>query len=189
MAEFIISDTHFGHANIIKHCDRPFESVEHMNATMLNNWNAVVSDKDTVYHLGDFMSFKKKEYEASKETVSKLNGNILLVKGNHDVLDLESSSPFNKPKAKFLPLIHNLKYNKRKLVLSHYPMRSWNGMYHGSLHFFGHVHGNLDNTPLPNAVDVGVDSISNIQLTNGGYRPVRLEEMIEYLEYLESKDQ
>ena len=53
---FYISDTHFGHANIIRLCNRPFQDVERMDNTLINNWNNTVSNKDTVYILGDFAS-------------------------------------------------------------------------------------------------------------------------------------
>jgi calcineurin-like phosphoesterase family protein len=51
---FLISDTHFGHKNILKFADRPFESLEHMHAIMIQRWNEVVPPDATVLHLGDF---------------------------------------------------------------------------------------------------------------------------------------
>lgn len=78
MSIFLTSDTHFGHANILKHCDRPFQNVEEMNETLITNWNNVVSDNDIVYHLGDF-SFRG--YTRFK---NRLSGEIILIKGNHD---------------------------------------------------------------------------------------------------------
>lgn len=51
---FFTSDTHFGHANIIRFCKRPFENVEEMNEALIENWNKVVSDDDTVFHLGEY---------------------------------------------------------------------------------------------------------------------------------------
>ena len=50
---FAISDTHFGHSNIIKYCDRPFHSVSEMNEKLIDNWNNIVTEQDHIYHLGD----------------------------------------------------------------------------------------------------------------------------------------
>ena len=54
MNVFVISDHHFYHENIIKYCNRPFNSLREMNYTMIEKWNSVVSENDTVLHLGDF---------------------------------------------------------------------------------------------------------------------------------------
>lgn len=51
---FFTSDTHFNHANIIHFCNRPFKDVEQMNETIIANWNNVISQDDTVFHLGDY---------------------------------------------------------------------------------------------------------------------------------------
>jgi len=81
---FLISDTHFNHNNketgedkIAKYCDRP---KDWKNIT-INNWNRVVSDDDTVLHLGDFSLCNKEEAE---EVRNQLNGTIYMIKGNHD---------------------------------------------------------------------------------------------------------
>jgi len=92
---FFCSDTHFFHANIIKYCNRPWNSgkdeagniivtdddVTHMNEEMIKRWNSVVSKNSIVWHLGDF-SFGGKENLES--IFPKLNGKINLVMGNHD---------------------------------------------------------------------------------------------------------
>lgn len=79
---FFTSDTHFGHANIIKYCARPFASVQEMNRELLARWNAVVGPRDTVYHLGDFALGKESETPAF---LRKLNGSRkILIRGNHD---------------------------------------------------------------------------------------------------------
>ena len=75
---YFISDTHFNHKNIIKYCNRPYKSVEEMNKVLIENWNRVVKDADVIYHLGDFALYDE------EELFNKLNGNIILIRGNHD---------------------------------------------------------------------------------------------------------
>jgi calcineurin-like phosphoesterase family protein len=74
------SDHHFGHANIIKYCSRPYNSVGHMNALMENTWNAVVNEGDTVYYVGDFAM----QPSMVTEILPRLNGTKVLIAGNHD---------------------------------------------------------------------------------------------------------
>lgn len=78
---FFTSDTHFSHKNIIKYCNRPYDTVDDMNKILTENWNSVVGEEDIVYHLGDF-SFANPFTTA--EIRKKLNGHIRLVAGNHD---------------------------------------------------------------------------------------------------------
>lgn len=78
---FVISDTHWHHANIIKYCDRPFKSVHEMDEIMVENWNRVVKPQDKVYHLGD-VYFPQKE--KSDWLFNRLNGTKILILGNHD---------------------------------------------------------------------------------------------------------
>ncbi len=77
---FIISDTHFGHSNIIKYCNRPYKDVHEMNNALIINWNSVVSDNDIVIHCGD-IGFGKDQF---MEMVNQLNGYKIVIKGNHD---------------------------------------------------------------------------------------------------------
>lgn len=81
MTTWFTSDTHFGHKNIIKFCDRPFKDVSHMNEILINNWNSVVHPEDTVYHLGDVALGP---WEAWNGVLSRLNGTKHLVIGNHE---------------------------------------------------------------------------------------------------------
>ena len=76
---YVTSDTHFNHKNIIEYCNRPYSSVEEMNKAIIDNWNSVVKDEDTVYVLGDFCLGGK---EAIKELCSQLKGHKILIKGN-----------------------------------------------------------------------------------------------------------
>lgn len=83
MTEWIISDTHFGHRNIIDYCSRPFSSVGEMDEAMIARWNGSIGHEDLVYHLGD-VGMSSGSYDLSK-VVSRLNGREkVLIRGNHD---------------------------------------------------------------------------------------------------------
>ena len=75
------ADTHFGHERIIELADRPFRSVEEMNEKLIENYNAVVGPRDTCYHLGDACMGKLAD---SLPLLQRLNGNKILILGNHD---------------------------------------------------------------------------------------------------------
>lgn len=79
---FFYSDPHFGHAAVIKFCDRPYKSVEEMHEKFIRNWNSVVKDKDIVIITGDFSMYIKKE--EIKSILNSLHGTKILVMGNHD---------------------------------------------------------------------------------------------------------
>jgi calcineurin-like phosphoesterase family protein len=83
MTRFVISDTHFGHERILGY--RPeFSTVEEMDEKIVENWNAVVREGDTVYHLGDVCLNRR-----HLATVKRLNGRKILIKGNHDLFPLK----------------------------------------------------------------------------------------------------
>lgn len=87
---FVISDTHFDHHRILKHCHRPFGSVEKMNEALVQNWNKTVNPQDTVYHLGDIC-----RYNNPFEWLDKLNGNKVIIRGGHDrVISRRSAHPY-----------------------------------------------------------------------------------------------
>lgn len=79
MTTWYTADNHFGHANIIALCDRPFRDVDEMNGAMIERWNAVVAPTDDVWVLGDFSLTPKVLWP-----VRRLNGRKTLVAGNHD---------------------------------------------------------------------------------------------------------
>ena len=159
---------HFGHYNIIRHCDRPWTAEEHDDA-LVEKWNSVVSKKDTVYHLGDFAMFKsipgKDRMKAYRKLRMRLNGKIHLVLGNHDNMSQELYSTFTK----VYEGLKEVKVDGEKITLCHFPMRSWNRSFHGSFHLFGHVHGRLENVDTGASCDVGID------VPEFDYKPVEWE--------------
>lgn len=165
MTIFFTADTHLGHANIIKYDNRPFASVEEMDDAIIRNWNRKVSPNDTVYHLGDVAFYPWNKPEVLKRYLSRLNGKIHLILGNHDrARDAQASGRFET-----IQDYHLFKGDKvKRIALFHYPMRSWFAKGTGTMHFFGHVHGSI---PLMRgAVDVGVMCHD--------YAPISLEEAV-----------
>ena len=79
---FFTSDLHFGHENVIKFDNRPFKTVEEMDAELIRRWNSKVGKDDLVYVLGD-MIWKSRNGEA-EQLIKSLNGQIILIKGNPD---------------------------------------------------------------------------------------------------------
>ena len=82
-----ISDLHFGHANVIRFDDRPFSDVAAMEDALIQNWNSVTDQNDTVYILGDFCWGKEDEW---KRILPQLKGNKVLIRGNHDIKEMSS---------------------------------------------------------------------------------------------------
>ena len=82
MEVFFTSDLHIGHENAIKFDNRPFNNVEEMTEELIRRWNSKVKPGDLVYVLGDMIW--KMTNEQCKEVIQRLNGQIILIKGNHD---------------------------------------------------------------------------------------------------------
>jgi len=142
-----IADTHFGHDNIIRHCNRPFANIKEHDETMIENWNSVVATNDIVRHLGDFAYTCTREYAQS--IFDRLKGQKHLTTGNHDKIGR------NLRGWKSIDNYSEIEREEQKIILSHYPMLSWNKSYRGSWMLFGHVHGNVKNHGR--SLDVGVD--------------------------------
>lgn len=160
---YFISDTHFFHKNILKHQDRPFDSVEDMNKSLIKNWNDKVKKNDEIFILGDF-SFGKEE--ETLDLLDSLNGKKYLIRGNHDLIIKKDSV---QAKFQWIKDYYVLKINKQKIILFHYPIYSWDTKYHGSIHLYGHTHGN-ETFNEPNSYNVCAD-VNN-------YTPISLNEIL-----------
>ena len=79
--DYFISDSHFGHRNIIKYCNRPWSTSEEMDDGMIQCWNSVVRQDDRVFVVGDMFLCDE---DAAKDIMSRLNGYKILIAGNHD---------------------------------------------------------------------------------------------------------
>jgi calcineurin-like phosphoesterase family protein len=149
------SDQHFGHDNIIKYCNRPFSSVDEMNRILIQNYNSVVNFDDTVYFIGDVGFMQVDQLLA---ILSRLNGNKILIFGNHDKVIRGAYGAFSKVFGSMHEYLE-VKADKQKFILCHYPMLSWNGSGRGNIMLHGHCHGtaNYGHIKDMKILDVGVD--------------------------------
>ncbi len=122
-----ISDTHWGHEPSITYDKRPFSSLEEMDAELIRRWNSVVKKNDTVYHVGDLSFYN---FEKTKDIVDQLNGNIRLIRGNHDKKSFRNLVPWCDNMAHF-------RWGEHRFHVCHYPMDSWR---YGTVMLHGHVH-------------------------------------------------
>lgn len=142
---WVVSDTHFGHRNIIVFTDdagnriRPFDSVEHHDEMIIKHWNDAIGPYDRVYHLGDVVINRR-----FLDTVKRLNGKKRLIRGNHDLFKTKDYMDVGFEE------IYGVKvFEKHGIILSHVPIhpdsfngRSWVTNWHG------HTHANI--VKLPN---------------------------------------
>jgi calcineurin-like phosphoesterase family protein len=159
MAVFFTSDTHFGDHRTLNIWKRPFGSVVEMDSLLVKRWNEVVGPGDEIWHLGDFA----RKPAAVPELLERLQGVKHLVRGNNDPPETAAAPGWSS-----VQNYAEIEEGGRRLVLCHYPFRSWNGEHRGAIDLHGHSHGRLKR--MPRQIDVGVDV--------WGWRPVRLEEML-----------
>lgn len=129
MKIWFISDTHFGHNNIITYHNRPFNDVNEMNEILIENWNNKVSNKDIIFHLGDFSIGNEKEY------IGRLNGRKFLILGNHEKKLPKFYISIGFEEVYKFPIIYNNFY-----ILSHEPVYLNSYMPYVNIH--GHIHSN-----------------------------------------------
>lgn len=168
---FFTADTHFYCPKALIH--RPsFPNMESMNESLIHNWNEVVPEDGVVIHLGDLATHLPREI--IKDLVRRLNGTILLIKGNHDDISLLRGVRFREETGlQILGYTWTIWLDGIKILLNHYPYLCYEGEYDGVWQLFGHVHsGSVSDgfdIPrlqylLPFQYDVGVDG--------NDYRPI-----------------
>jgi calcineurin-like phosphoesterase family protein len=165
---FYTSDLHLCDEKIRKVCNRPFDSIQSMNRVLTRNWNERISDADTVYILGDIFPCDGYNVKDILDLVKKLNGEKILVAGNHDDdyrQPLNDSGLFKD--IKHMAFVRDL---NKEVVLCHYPLMTWRNDEKGSVHLYGHIH----NKNLPeirryykgkSAYNVGLDVRNFVPLT------------------------
>lgn len=143
---YFTSDLHFGHKNCLAFDNRPFNTIEKHDQTLINNWNDTVGIDDDVYILGDISWYNSTN---TIEIFKQLNGNKHLIRGNHDSKLLKNRELRNL----FIEICDYKELdlgNGKIVVLSHYPIPCFKNHYYGSYHLYGHVHTGFEHNMMLN---------------------------------------
>lgn len=168
--EFVTSDHHFNHINILNLQHRPYTSVYEMDEDMILRWNSVVNNNDIVYHLGDFAFGHTHVIEG---IFKRLNGIKYLLKGNHDRSKNQMRKlGFNIIETPFI------KYNEKIVLLVHNPGRIQYIKQHYDEVFYGHMHStNIEDTSHWDVVDRS-KKYHNVCVELNDYTPQLLEKFL-----------
>lgn len=163
---YYTADLHFNHKNVLKYDNRPFNSVEEMNETIINNWNSIINNTDDVYIIGDICLGNPAKY------LDRLKGKLHLIIGNHDGETLKKCRDYFES----IDTYKKIHDNGKTIILCHYPIVEWDGFYRGTYHIYGHIHNSLNNTYY---IMKNLDLALNAGCMINNYIPVTLEQLIE----------
>lgn len=170
---YFTSDPHYGHTNILKYSNRPFDSIEEHDETLIKNWNNVVTHEDVVYILGDFAFSSQARINS---IINRLNfAHIHFIKGNHEKPFCEWYRSHNPKNVTLYGSYLQTKFEGKDFTLCHFPVLEWDKCHRGAYHLYGHVHNNpMPEIDIYRAMNVGVD-IQN-------FTPISLNEVFRQLD-------
>lgn len=169
---YFTSDLHHKHKNILVHQPETrsqWKTTEEMTEGLIEYHNDLVrNDLDTLYILGDF-SFGKATF--TLDILKRMTGKKVIIRGNHDQwLDKVTQEQLLEAGVVEVRDLLTRKFEGKKITMCHYAIRAWADQGRGSLHIYGHSHGNLEG--YGRSMDVGWDA-------HGRY--LLLEEVIDKL--------
>lgn len=163
---WLISDTHFGHKNIVKYCDRPMEH----NGLMVNSWTKLVQPEDTILHLGDLAVWYGDEESYWLEIAKSMPGKKFMLRGNHDKLKDKVYAELGFTMTpEFVQEIKG-----QRVLFSHYPDELRTSEWDINVH--GHIHNN----PLEPRLAKTGRRYKNISVELMDYKPIRAKELLTF---------
>ncbi len=156
---FFTADTHYHHTNIVgpsvsqwKSGYRDFKNMEMMDDALANNINELIAAEDILFHLGDF-SWGERNVIWFRERINCKN--IYLILGNHDK-EIRKKPSLQSLFTKVFEFGTEIFIDETRFILCHYALKVWHQWAQGSIHLYGHSHGNLP--PTGRSMDIGVDT-------------------------------
>lgn len=175
--DMYISDTHFGHENILEECRPQFKTIDEMDSFLIESINQKMKKTDTLYIVGDF-SFRSKRPVV--EYLEAINPQKVLILGNHDRDWLKKLSEA-EIRQHFLGIYpqYCTKKNKIELHFNHFPQLAWNRSHHfgGSFSICGHIHNARDTSDAARLFPL-VKGQFNAGVDVNGFSPVTFEELV-----------
>ena len=182
---FFTADTHWGHENVIEFDTRPFKTVEEMDAELIRRWNAKVGKGDLVYVLGDMIW--KTRNDTAEALIRSLNGQIILIKGNHDrfLHNAKAKNALAGVKDYDDICVKLADGSERRVILSHYYMPFYNGHRYQAVHLHGHSHNTeecMQEEIIKRSLAANgfVTRAYNVGCMHWNYEPVTLDEILVY---------
>ena len=180
---FFTADTHFGHVNAIQFDNRPFASVEEMDAEMIKRWNKKVGKGDLVYVLGDMIWKSLTNY--AEPLIKSLNGQIILIKGNHDrfINNAKAKKALAGVKDSDDIVVTLENGTKRRCILNHFYMPFYNAHQYQTILLHGHSHSSIE-CDIERAMSWELNKrgflneIYNVGCMHWNYEPVTLDEIL-----------
>ena len=172
---FLVSDTHFGHAGVCRFtCDdgvtkiRPWTDPDEMDEEMVKRWNETVKPNDKVYHLGDVVINRR-----CLRILNRLNGDKVLIKGNHDIFKLGDYTPYFRDIRGY--------HVMNNMILSHIPVHPESfGRFRANIH--GHLHQRRVLRPAPYGGQEVDPRYFNVSVEQIDFRPILFEEVLKRIE-------
>lgn len=162
---YVTSDTHFNQSFIILFGKRPFKNLKEMNEMLIKNWNKTVDKNDIVIIVGDFVAGN---YLFCKWLLSKLNGEKILIKGNHD-FNFRLKKLYKTRRIKIYNKI-KLKLEEKEIVFTHKPIEKTNE------NFLLNIHGHYHNKLLPK--NLSIKHYYNVAVEHNNYTPKSFKEIL-----------
>lgn len=150
--DFITSDLHYGDRGAIKYNNRPFADVDEMDKYLIEYHNDTLTDSDTLYIVGD-IAYRNRVH--INNYLDQLRGKKVIVYGNHDYRNRRDINNHHS----VIKATDYLSTNRlgHRVVIMHFPILDWDGMYHGSVMLHGHCHGTM-HQPNKRTIDIGWDA-------------------------------
>lgn len=155
---YLTSDLHFGHNKEFLYVPRGFASIEEHDETIIKNWNEIIDNNDDIFVLGDLML---NDNELGLERLRCLNGNLHIIRGNHDT-DIRMSL-YKEAGFHVIGCADIFHYRRYHFYLSHFPTLTANlekeSLHQCTLNLYGHTHQKTNfYEDRPYMYHVGLDS-------------------------------